>query len=197
MSIRSNGGKKTPSEIKKTIMEANGWTTEEYRKNRYIFRNKLKMYEALEKARGHKVEEQSPTELLYRIAKAKQHYGSEYKPSQKLQIIESMKTYSISKSRKIAQKPQSEAFKRAVGQIVQTRFEDFIKFYDVASEIDKKIADPVEKEKALVDFATKLHAEQPRRGKDKGAGGIRQGETYGSGAPSASPAAFDITKWIV
>lgn len=133
-------------ELKKTIMQANGWNEEQYRKQYDIFKNKLRFYEELQKARGIKYEVQSPQELLYKIARAKQIYGDEYEPSQEVKEIQSVTAHSISKGRKIAQNTQSISFKRAVQKLVNGRFGGFIAHYDRAKQIINGI--PLEESKA-------------------------------------------------
>ena len=41
-----------PQEVKKTIMRANKWTAEQYRKNVDVFKNKLRAHEAYVRDQG-------------------------------------------------------------------------------------------------------------------------------------------------
>lgn len=196
MAIYRNGKKITAAQMRETIKSANAWTNEQYRKQYDLFKNKLRFYEALQRSRGVKdVEAQSPQELLYKIARAKQHYGSEYKPSQEIEQIMAVTAHSITKGRRISEKPNSAAYKRAVSKIVNIRFEGFIDFYDKAKEITERITDPAQQEEALSALANYLHEKNPRAGKDKGGGTFAQGETYGS-SDTAAGDEFDITPWL-
>lgn len=190
-------------EMKKTIMDVNGWTETEYRKNYDIFKNKLRFFEEVQRSRGIKgVETQSPQEFLYKIARAKKRYGDDYEPSQKLEQILAVSAHSISKGRKIAQSVKGKSYKTAVSKIVNIRFKGFTDFYDKAKEILEKIDDPVKQEEALTEFANYLHRLYPRKGKDKGAGkqdgDFADGEVYGSDTNLSADAGseFDIAQWL-
>ena len=89
--IKGNRVKVTPTEAKTTIMRANGWTAEQYKKQYDIFKNKLRAYEAFE---GKFAKRQSAVELLYKQAKAKLREGADYQPSIKMQRIESFTSVS-------------------------------------------------------------------------------------------------------
>lgn len=199
--------KVTRAEMRKTIMLANNWTLEEYTRQYDLFKNKLRFFEELQKSRGvegyrkgESKEHQSPQEVLYRAARAKIRYGSEYEPSQEMQQIQSVTAHSISKGRAIAAAASGKSYKAAVAAIVNIRFSGFVDYYDKAAEILEKITDPIKQEEALTAFAEYLHTNFPRSGKDKGAakkgeGGIYYGETFGSG-DADSGSEFDITEWL-
>lgn len=209
MAIIRRGKPITKKEMRQTIMAANNWTAEQYRKQYDIFKNKLRFYEEVQRSRG--VQEyqtggekaqQSPQELLYKIARAKQRFGADYEPSQEVEQIQAVTAHSISKGRKIAAQASSKSYKAAVSKIVNIRFQGFIEHYDKAAEIVEQITDPVKQEEALTAFATYLHATQPRTGKDKGApkpktgkGGFPQGEVYGSGDADSGDE-FDFSEWL-
>lgn len=209
MAIIRRGKPITKKEMRQTIMTANNWTAEQYRKQYDIFKNKLRFYEEVQRSRGVKEyqaggekAQQSPQELLYKIARAKQRFGADYEPSQEVEQIQSVTAHSISKGRKIAAQASSKSYQAAVSKIVNIRFKGFIEYYDKAEEITKAITDPIAQEAALTAFAAYLHERQPRTGKDKGApkpkkgaGGFVQGETYGSGAED-SGADFDFSEWL-
>ena len=188
-------------EMKQTIMRANNWNEEQYRKQYDIFKNKLRFYESVQKGRGVSITEQSPQELLYKAAKSKLRYGSAYEPSQEMAQIQSVTAHSITKGRRIAAAASGRSYQAAVRSIVNIRFGGFIGYYAKAQEIVERITDPVQQEAALKAFADYLHAKFPRSGKDKGGvtlggeGGISYGETYGSGdADEGSD--FDIEDWL-
>lgn len=194
-----SGKKVTARQMKRTIMSANDWNEDQYRKQYDLFKNKLRFYENLQRSRGLKVDVQSPQEVLYAVAKAKQHYGSAYEPSQEMQQILSVSAHSITKGKRIASSTESAAYKKAVSRIVNIRFSGFVDYYDKAKEIVRRISDPAKQEKALSDFANWLHEKYPRSGKDKGApkkgeGGFKSGETYGSDVPNDTD--FNIEDYI-
>ena len=191
----------------KTIMRANDWTRDQYRKQYDLFKNKLRFFENVQASRGVKdyMEggdryKQSPQEVLYKIAKAKLLYGKDYEPSQDVRQIMAVTAHSITKGKKIAEAASSKSYKAAVSAIVNIRFAGFSDFYKKAKEIVDSISDPVKQEEALTAFATYLHSRFPRVGKDKdapkkGEGGFAYGETFGSGDEELGNE-FDISQWI-
>ena len=194
-------------EMKATIMRANDWTEEQYRKQYDIFKNKLRFYEELQRSRGVDVTTQSVQEVLYKEARSKITYGAAYEPSDTMRTIRSMVAHSISKGRKVASRgTSSQSYKRAVSLIVNTRFEGLISRYDKAAELAAKIEDPVKLERALSDFAEELHRRYPRAGKDAGAPSLRgqgeaipSGEVYGSdfaNIPTNALDDYDIEQWL-
>ena len=206
MAIIRRGKPITKKEMRQTIMAANNWNAEQYRKQYDIFKNKLRFYEEVQRSRG--VQEyqtggekaqQSPQELLYKIARAKQRFGADYEPSQEVEQIQAVTAHSISKGRKIAAQATGKSYQAVVSKIVNIRFKGFVEFYNKAKEITEQITDPVKQEEALTAFATYLHEKQPRTGKDKGApkkkGGFVQGETYGSGDADSGDE-FDFSEWL-
>lgn len=194
-------------EMKRTIMQANNWNEETYRKQYDIFKNKLRFYESVQKARGvegygkgEEKEHQSPQELLYKVARAKIRFGEDYEPSQEIEQIQAVTAHSITKGRGIAKRAESQAFKAAVSKIVNIRFAGFIKYYDKAAEIVATITDPIKQEEALAAFAEHVHKISPRIGKElpkpqTGVGGFAVGETYGSGDADEGDD-FDFSEWI-
>lgn len=204
---RFESEKISPREMKATIMRANDWTEEQYRKQYDIFKNKLRFYEELQRSRGIDVETQSISEVLYKEARSKIIYGPAYEPSDTMQIIRGMVAHSINKGKKVASKgTSSQSYKRAVSLIVNTRFAGLIARYDKAAKIAKAIKDPVKLEKALSDFAEELHRRYPRAGKDAGAPSLKgqgeaipSGEVYGSefaNIPKNALDDYDIEQWL-
>lgn len=187
--------KATPREVKAYIMKVNGWTAEEYRKKYDIFKNKLKAYESFERSRGVKVEAQSPVELLYKQAKAKQREGSDYKPSQQMQRINEFSAVSITKGRQLAQ--SNERYQRKVEEryntYIEKRFGGLMENNAQAKEIAEKIKDPVKREKALADFADKLHEQMKESKKTADDEAIPSGETAGSPDTQVD---FDIDQYL-
>ncbi len=191
--------KMTSREVKAYIMKVNNWTSEQYTKQRDIFKNKLGAYESYQRSRGVAVEHQSPTALLFKEAKAKQTYGVEYTPSMKMQQIRSFSAYSVTKGRQLAQgettsaRRYQERQKSAYGDYVQRRFGGLIDNNPVAQKIDAMIDDPVKKEKALSDLADKLNAKITEDEKVEANEAIPvSSETYGSG----DEIDFDISEYL-
>ena len=165
-------------EAKRTIMQANNWTEEQYRKQYDLFKNKLRAYESFKRAHGADVETQSPQELLYKQARAKLREGAEYEPSEKMKQIESFSAVSITKGRKLAADLESVYSKRRAAEYeeyVSNRFEGLIGANPKAAEIAANIGDPVKREQALADYADFLKEQRK-------AGAIPEsGEAVGSG----------------
>ena len=179
-----------PSEVKQTIMKANKWTEDQYKKQFYLFRNKLKAYENYRKARGADVKEQSPLEVLYKQAKTKIREGDNYEPSLEMKRIQSFSAVSISKGRTLAQDLNSAYSRKRDAQFAATTqavFKEFIKNTPKAQEIMEKIKDPVGREEALKDLAEHVHAKQKPNG-----------ETASSEAVGSEPAAadYDVDQWL-
>ena len=175
-------------EAKRTIMRANRWTEEQYRKQYDLFKNKLRAYESFKRAHGVEVKTQSPQELLYKQARAKLREGADYEPSEKMKQIESFSAVSITKGRKLAADLESEYSKRRAAeyeQYVANRFEGLINANPKAAEIVARVSDPVKREEALADYADLLEEQQ------KG-GAIASGEAVGSGTAIE----FDISPYL-
>ena len=189
--IKGNRVKVTPTEAKQTIMRANGWTAQEYKKHYDIFKNKLRAFEAFEGTPRSK--SQSAVELLYKQAKAKLREGADYQPSIKMQRIESFTSIS---SGKAGQQALANAMYRARREATYSsatykQFEGLIEKNAKAKEIYDTIKDPVKREKALTDYANKLHAKIDEQDKAQENEAIPYGETYGSD----TNVAFDISAY--
>ena len=188
--VRYDPVKVKPSEIKQTIMQANNWTSDQYRKQYDIFKNKLRAYESYREAHGAKVKEQSPLEVLYAQAKAKIREGSAYTPSMEMQRIQSFSAVSITKGRQLAQDTESEYSRRRGETFAATTsqaFAGFIRDVDKAQEIVEMIEDPVKQEEALKALAEHIHAKQ------KPTGEVMAGEAYGSDEAGED---FDYDEWL-
>lgn len=164
-------------EMKEKIKEANKWTDEQYRKNYDIFKNKLRTYEATIAQHG-RVEKQSVIDVLYKEAKAKLRYGSDYVPSQKMQYIRGFSAYSITKGRQIAkterfQRRETERYERKVTE----RFSGLIEANATARKIAETISDPYKREQALADYANTLHPSKDEQ----------EGVLFPTGEASGSP----------
>lgn len=192
--IKKNGVytqvKLKPSDIKQTIMRAHGWTSEQYRKQYDIFKNKLRAYESFRESHGAQVTIQSPQELLYKQAKAMLREGSNYTPSQELQRIQSFSAVSITKGRKQAQQLGSVYTQRRMKQFAETtqrQFKGFIDNIPMAKRIMEEIEDPVKQEEALKALAEHIHAKQAPSGE------VIAGETFGSDDAGDD---FLIEEWL-
>lgn len=172
-----------PSEIKETIMRANNWTEEQYRKQYDIFKNKLRAYENFRRAHGASVETQSPQEVLYKQARTKLREGAAYEPSNEMKRIQSFSAVSITQGKRLAANKESEYSRRRAAQFeatTQQQFKDFIEQNPTAQKImnDPNITDPVAREEALKKLADEVHAKQTPTGEV-----IADGETFGSDEP--------------
>ena len=191
MATYNGSGKKvTARQMKRTIMSAQGWTEEQYRKQYDIFKNKLRAYESFRRAHGANVNTQSPQALLYRQARAMQREGSEYKPSIEMQRIQSFSAVSITKGRKLAADTESVYSQRrgeTFATATEAAFAGFIRSVPKAQEIVDMIEDPVQREEALKKLAEHIHAKQ------KPSGEFEQGEVYGSDEAGED---FDYSPWL-
>lgn len=183
----------TSREVKAYVMKQNGWTSEQYRKQYDILKNKTRAYESYRRSQGIKEQPQNIVKMLYTEAKAKAHYGEDYKPSEKMQQIKSFSAYSISKGRQLAtqegyQQRQSQRYE----QYVSKRFEGFIRDNAGAQRIAQAITNPVMREKALSDYADKLNIKITEDQKEAEQSGIPANETYGSN----DEVDFDISDYL-
>lgn len=179
-----------PSEVKETIMKANKWTEDQYKKQFYLFRNKLKAYENYRKAHGANVKEQSPLEVLYRQAKTKIREGENYEPSLEMKRIQSFSAVSITKGHTLAQDLDSAYSRKRGAQFAATTkaaFKGFIEQVPKAQEIMEKIKDPVMREEALKDLADHVHAKQLPNGE------VASGEAVGSDNAADD---YDVDQWL-
>ena len=183
----------SPREVKKTIMKANNWTAEEYKKKYDIFKNKLRAFEAYEKTP--KSKKQSAVELLYKQAKAKLREGEFYKPSIKMERIESFTSISSGKAleKAMQSKRYLEARKETYTDSTYLQFRGLIENNEMAEKIYRAIKDPVKREKALTDFANALHVKIDKRGR------VENGEAignYGEVVGSDERVYFDLSQYI-
>lgn len=176
--------KMTPSQIKAEIMKINKWTPEQYKKQYDIFKNKLRSFEAFERASGVTTQKQSARDLLYKEAKAKKRFGSSYQPSIKMQRIREFT--SISSGEALTKALQSKKFTTARQMAYSSKsyaqFEGLIKNNPKAQEIWNNVKDPVKREQALIEYANKINAKidaQTRAMKESGEA-IPSGEVFGS-----------------
>lgn len=181
------------SEVKNFIMKVNNWNADQYQKEYDIFKNKLRTLENFEGVP--KAERESPVELLYKQAKAKKRYGADYQPSIKLQRILSTSAYSSSPKRQqqlLKNQSYIEKLQKRYRESTNKAFKGLLDKNPVAKEIDEKIKDPVQREKALINLADKLHARIDEAGVVTDLGGIPFGESVGS----SDGIDFDLTPYL-
>lgn len=183
----------TAKEVKKTIMKANNWTAEEYKKKYDIFKNKLRAFEAYEKIPASK--KQSPVELLYKQAKAKLREGSNYTPSLKMRRINDFTSISSGKKLQEAMTHQRylEARTATYADTTYKQFQGLIENNTKAEEIYNTIKDPVKREKALSDFANALHVKMKQNGQVEGFEAIGN---YGEVVGSDQAFDFDLSAYL-
>lgn len=174
--------KMTNREVKAYIMKQNKWTSEQYNKQYDIMRNKLRAYESYETASGRSVNKQSVQGLLFKEAKAKARMGVNYKPSIKMQRIKSFTSVSSGKAGQKALQGQKYMERRAktYEDATYKQFKGLVDNNPQARYIYDTIKDPVKREKALTDFANKLHAKITEQDEIIESEAIPFGETYGS-----------------
>lgn len=179
------GGKRvamTNREVKAYIMKQNGWNSTQYKKQYDIFKNKLRAYENYERASGKEVTSQSPVEVLFKEAKAKARDGVNYTPSIKMKRIRSFTSVSSGKAGQKALQGSLYRQRRAITYEDATykQFKGLIESNNKAKAIYDIIKDPVMREKALSDYANKLHAKINEQDEVLESEAIPFGETYGS-----------------
>lgn len=183
----------TSREVKAYVMKQNGWTSDQYRKQYDILKNKVRAYESFRRSQGIKEQPQNIVKMLYTEAKAKARYGDEYKPSEKLQQIKRFSAYSITKGRQLAQQEKYQQRESAKYEAyVSKRFEGFIRDNAGAQRIAEAIKNPVMREKALSDYADKLNVKIANDQKEAEESNIPVNETYGSN----DEVEFDISDYL-
>ncbi len=186
--------KMTNREVKAYIMKQNGWTSEQYNKQYDIMRNKMRAYEAYERASGRQVKPQSVQSLLFKEAKAKARMGSDYKPSIKMERIRGFTSVSSGKAGQRAL--QGRRYRERRGRLYQDatykQFKGIIESNPKAKEIYERIDDPVKREQALTDYANAVHARINEQDEVTENEAIPFGETYGSD----DPVDFDIEEYL-
>ena len=165
-------------EVKNFIMKVNKWTSEEYDKQRYILKNKLRTYEAFTGTQ----QPQSPVSFMYFEAKAKQRQGDNYTPSLKAQRIRAFSSYGSAKAITKAQQSKKTKAKMQKEYEATTlkQFKGLIDNNPTAKKIWEGIKDPVQREKALTDFANELKLKINEANEIEEAQAIPFGETFGS-----------------
>ncbi len=146
-------------QIKATILKNTGWTEQEYNRQRYILKNKLRTFEAFQKAEGFEAKVQSPVEILYYQTRQQKMQGSNYKMSAKLAEIYKQTSYG---SKAAIQHALSSTKVRKRQEAVYNSetynsFKQFIKASPQAKRLWEGIENPVKRRKALEALADELH----------------------------------------
>ena len=174
--------KMTNRVVKAYIMKINGWTTEQYNKQYDILRNKVRSYEAYERASGRTTQAQSVQSLLFKEAKAKKRMGAEYTPSIKMQRIKSFTSVSSGKAGQKALTGKRYRQKRAktYEDATYKHFKGLINSNKQARYIYESISDPVKREEAMTAYANQLGAKINEQDEVNENEAIPFGETFGS-----------------
>lgn len=192
--IKGERVKMSSREIKKYIMEANGWSSEEYDKKYDIFKNKLRAYESYERQHGRQRKPQSPVEILYKQARAKVREGVNYKPSIQIRTIE--RFTSVSSGAKGQKALEGRIYQKRRGEIyneaTMRAYEGLISKNPTAQRIVNEIQDPVQRALALKDLADKLKMREEEDGTRTENEAIPYGEMHGSGEAID----FDINAYL-
>lgn len=170
----------TAREIKSYVMKERGWTSDQYSKEYDKLRNRLRAYEAFQRQSDVNVETQSPASILYFESRARKREGAEYQPSLELQRIKSFPSISSGKALGRALERRSETFARRYRGTTDLIFAGLIAANPTAAKIAERVTDPVKRERALIDLATKLHARQDAAGRVQASSAIPFGQAVGS-----------------
>lgn len=186
----------SPSKAKQTIMKVNKWTEEQYNKERYKIKNKIRAYETFKEVHGAKVKNPiSPVELLYKQAQAKLKYGKDYEKSAQFKRIEQFASYgNVNVAKKKFQSERvNKKYSEIYNQSTLNSFKGLIEKDPMAKEISEKISDPVKLEEALKEYAERKKAKVEEDGKISEEEAIPIG-TEVSGSPVIND--FDISQYL-
>lgn len=173
--------------VKREIIKAQGWTEAQYKSEYNIIRNKLRNYEKYMRESGADVQPQSVQQFLYFESKRKLE-GS-YTPSIKMRAIQSFSAQSTGK--KIGTKTR-QRMGNIITKATNERFAGLINANPKAREIAESIKDPVLRERALADFANKLHIKIKASGVAESKSAIPFGQKVGS----TEPIDFDYSSYL-
>lgn len=151
-------------QIKSAILKNTGWTESEYNRQRYILKNKLRTYEAFQKAAGFEVQEQSPVEILYYQTRRQKMQGVNYKMSAQLAEIYKQTSYGSKAAIQHALNSTKARKRQEIAYNTETynSFKNFIKASPQAQKLWQGIENPVKRRKALEALADTLHYVQKR-----------------------------------
>ena len=176
----------TASEVKSYIIQQPGLTSEEYKKQNDNLRNRVRNLESYQRAQGINVPKQNVSAILYREAKAMKTYGSRYTPSQEIERLRGFKSVSTGRFKAASVSPKLEQSQRTY---VEARFAGLMAANSAAHEIYERLRnEPAKAEKALAEFASRIHA------KPSGEGAIPSGYAIGS---TDEDSGFDLANEIL
>ena len=176
----------TASEVKSFIMQQHGWTSLEYQKEYDKLRNRVRNLESYKRAQGVSVPKQNVSAILYREAKAMKTYGARYTPSQEIERLRSFTSVSTGSFKPSTVSSKLEQSQRTY---VEARFAGLMTANSAAHAIYERLKnEPAKAEKALAEFASKIHATP------SGAGAIPSGYAIGS---TDEDSGFDLANEIL
>ena len=176
----------TASEVKSFIMQQRGWTSQEYQKEYDKLRNRVRNLESYQRAQGVSVPKQNVSAILYREAKAMKTYGARYTPSQEIERLRSFTSVSTGRFKASV---VSERLTQSQKTYVEARFAGLMSANSAAHEIYERLRnEPAKAEKALTEFANRIHA------KPSGVGAIPSGYAIGS---TDEDSGFDLANDIL
>lgn len=154
--FRWKSGKKvelTAQQVKNEVMRLRGWSEQEYTRQRKIAQKQIQSYNIYAERAGGEAYEKTPTQLLYSEARAREFWQEQYRASSKIAQIRLMaKTSSKKRGEKAFTKAEKD-----VSPIIESRFAGLIAKNEGARKIAESITDPLKREKALSDYADKMH----------------------------------------
>lgn len=127
-------------EMKSTIAKAYGISLDAVDKKYYLFRNRLRAYESLKRESGVDVTPQSPLNVMYKQAKSMLRHGTDYKPSNEFEAINTFSAVSISKGERLAKATESRYYKKhqaEIGSLALAHFDKFINSHTSAKELKR------------------------------------------------------------
>lgn len=140
-------------EVKNEIMRLRGWSEQEYTRQRKIAQKQIQSYNIYAERAGGERFTKTPTQLLYGETKAQAFYKEEYRASSK---IEQVRLMARTSSKQRGEKAFTIA-EQKVKPIIESRFSALIEKNAGARKIAESISDPLKREKALSDYADKMH----------------------------------------
>ena len=169
----------TPSDVKRTIMRGFGIEKSEYKRFYNLFRNRYVNYQKFYKDQTGETPPQTTTEILYRQAQARIKFGTDYKPSDTIDLISQFS--STSTGRYKATSKESLILANRIAKRGIESFNPLIDESPLAHEIYEKSPNDFVAVHRLKIFANRLHKKQ----------------AGGSGIPTANIIGSDDTSiWI-
>lgn len=153
-------------QIKASILKNTGWSEQEYNRQRYIFKNKLRTFEAFQKAKGFDVQQQSPVEILYYQTRRQKMQGSNYKMSAQMAEIFKQTSYGSKAAiqRALSSTKTRKRQEAAYNSETYNSFKQFIEASPQAKKLWDGIENPVKRRKALEALADEFHFVQEKDG---------------------------------